>query len=1311
MENPLFKWSVRCLLINFYSSFFLLAGMSHAQGAYNYMVAYSGPAGFSQDSNSTIISFSKDAFTLASDGTSGTSFYFAAVATNCRYAVYNFSTRGVQPYSLKLLNYAIDMSPNAAGVSSSYFDFNVKSCTPGNIISFNDTAVTSTQYYLAARSDTGGINHQGYIAAISSSGSLSYPALQPQTAMAKNIMAVVPGTGLIVIAASSTIQVYAWTGSDSTLTSSTFSGIKTSAGISGANFILLDCASSTNCAAINVNIPSLVVLFDPTAASLNLTQYPSPIGVNIPIALIANPNVGYLLITNGNLHFFSLASLSYTNVVFQLAGASKIIAGSYSPDTNLIALAINSSAPFQANISILTFDTSTGATSMITSFIQPNWQVQTLQLMRSSQLLVVSYLDLVSLVAKVAVFVNSTCQSSLGSCLICQNASVCTFCSPAQVLDPSVGACAYDSSKASCPVNYFYSQAVGLCRTCSTTSGSYTYYNSSIGGPLGVDNACGACSNTCTCAGSSSNCLLCPASTYAFVLNGTCLTANQCLAAGAAINGSYCDYQCSPSCATCLMSSSILCQTCLSGQYWYPNNFTCSASCDTASGFFVKGTACMMCNLSLCAACQGSANSCLTCSLPAQMNANGVCVNTSCSQVGCNSCSGPTCYACAGNYSLAGGVCSPISNPGGSPSNSSNPLELLSVRYSDSLRCFVLMFSSEIRFSTNFRTSDIRLMLYSPSLYTSSQLNAVFLSNKYNTVDSALQAPNEYPSIVGIKIQGSVLYIDVAFRNQSASNASVGINFNHPIPIVAESDPNQNYTNYFAIVPGVSFFQTQFDLAVFTAKVVAKIVLGTSTSLMLVLSGAQAFSVLKILQSLDFYMFVNVDLPSNVITFLKISTQNIVTVVPNLFSYLAVTDANEERDQFNNYGVSVNIFNNIGQFMTLFFGCIVLRSVISLSAWLARIARNGRTSILDTLLLAFGLEYFYGLIESNNQDILLSLLISYFECHRLKHGSSSYRAIISVTVLLTICMSITYVFMLVKITLLRRTLVEESQLEEAGRNRWMFLLSDKKSKDGISGLFASYYCFLMIMRDVVLSALIYLMYYRPILLVAILLVIQAALTVAVFKYPPFTETYKNTDHKTTHTIYCMILVSLLVIGVLPQGEYLQEKYYYLGFFMIGIISLLLLVSFYHAGKVAYLRLKDALGAPQNEKLNSVMNLRSKSLSKQPFSQLANPMKSLPPKRIVHLTSETNHLENSNSPKYKSAASLNKPESRNVSRTGMYGNFKLSTLGNRFSTRNNTLLHKHKSLFSLDANGSNPKFPDKKFNPSESERELNSPGPS
>ena len=1149
MENPLFKWSVRCLLINFYSSFFLLASVARftASAAFNYQIAYIGYSLIPQDGYALISGFSSDAFTNSSDGTNNLSFYFAAVASNCRYAIYNFSMFTTGLPALSILNSAIDMSDSS--YPSSYFQMNIStasSCTPANIVTVNDTVQANQLYFLTARKDTGSTQSQGYIAAISGNGALYYPSQSTDTASLKNWIAAVPApSDYLVVASKGNLSLFSWNGTYSSLSTGSIQGpIGSGFHLLINSFTIGACASSSSCLVFENNLKFLMG-FNPGTSTASITFAVVYSSLNFMttalVDIIPILNVGYLVVNTTTVEFISISGYNGTLISpFNTFTGGTITKASFDSTANLLVLAITS--PAAKKLQMWTYSPGAASATPIQN-ITVNWVVTALAVMRSSKMITVGYKDLLTNVSKISIFLNSSCSSlGLSNCVNC-TATQCTLC--------AVG---YSVSGTGCSLNPTSSCAFGSFSAVNQTSclstcgaGNFTYYDQANGGPTGVDNACKTCTTGCTCVGASNNCHQCTSATdiYLNVSSGTCTACTN--SSNYFINGTYCDV-CDATCLSCVTGYPTRCLTC-------------------RNQYFLSGTTCLPCT----APCTGCVNSSMTCTACASglvdlntFTCPSVCPSSMCI-------SGGYCVACASIPSPSTNLSNQTGNLTTNQTDNQTNLPVqssvfvVSTVFDNSSCKVILEFSDLVKFNPQ-KSHTISMNLYDTSAYSYLQLNSSLSSmspeNAFANLPKAVDSPTEITSY----FKGSQFFISLQFGVDSVANHSLVVKFDSWCPLKSSSSDGC-YMPYFAVVPNITFWYSKLDQGLIAVKEQVGTAIAAASWTFLLLSGTQGLLVIKFMQTLDFYIFIDVFLPTNVVLFFQMITRSAITVIPNLCEYFVDSDANEERDQFNNYGVSVNIFNNIGQFITLIGGFAVLRLIISLSSYVIRKISKGS---LQFLVILLNMEFFYGLFESNNQDICLSLLIGFYALSRLHQRLLVHVLYLCFIIVLAATLGIIYLFVPLRIRRYLKLRQDGSHMDWMMKDPFKFWYDDKVHPPH---MFQAFYGYFILLKDVLLSYSTYLLYYQPLALIICLIIFQGHFNYILFKHPPFTVPYKNNQQYIIQTIYLILNLLYLVLIMLPIENY-SVRYYYIGFPIIGAVSVLILVAFYYSLKFSYINLKE-----------------------------------------------------------------------------------------------------------------------------------------
>jgi hypothetical protein len=408
--------------------------------------------------------------------------------------------------------------------------------------------------------------------------------------------------------------------------------------------------------------------------------------------------------------------------------------------------------------------------------------------------------------------------------------------------------------------------------------------------------------------------------------------------------------------------------------------------------------------------------------------------------------------------------------------------------------------------------------------------------------------------------------------------------------IESSSGSQAFYAPHFAIVEKVSVVSTAFDKDVAQMKGQATAAVSTATSSLMIASAPQAFVLMKIFQTLDFYVFLNILLPPNFVAFLDLMTSNIMELLPNFFENLAVNDAASEKEKFSEFGVQVNPFATLGPYFTSFVLIGGIKLIFIAIAWAIRKARKGKKSFMDPVNEALGMRFFYGLFESNNLELVLSIMVFVAEQDRLdmpvpaKVLTNSFVALLMLGILSVYGGMFWYV---------RRAAAKSNQetksldsadkkepesptttTPEKKKDLLEFLVIDKDLEK--CNFFQRNFSLIQLVKDIVFAGLLYIAYSSPLSILGVLSTVQIAFIVLVFKYRPFKLKRQNLQLIITQIVYGLLDVTMLVLATLPENGTEKIRYFGFGFTLIALVLSIFVVSFGFAGYEAYLTIKAAV---------------------------------------------------------------------------------------------------------------------------------------
>lgn len=472
-----------------------------------------------------------------------------------------------------------------------------------------------------------------------------------------------------------------------------------------------------------------------------------------------------------------------------------------------------------------------------------------------------------------------TCFGSATSCLIC---AAGLFMYP----DGSCGTCTeagyyqYNDGISRCaPCSMGCLQCSGSPTNCQVCDNDNQFYK-----VTGIPNYCALCNfqtsflegNTCTkcssncasCQNSASYCTSCPKNKFLYVRDNTCGDCKNEV-------GLYKDTKtdpnqplcspCLPECASC--SNTIICETCVEGQYLYSNK---SCSVCTAQNEAITGTSCVNCDSS-CLTCKGPLPiDCLTCSFEKYLNSQNECLQRN--------------YMAVESRSFAA--------------------DLMQASF---------LFNANIESTVGDLNAAAEVAIFAENSQTC--FSAANKSTSSLDTTPGLTKLEGY-SIDRLKISGKYLQATVK-ATQSIKDGTLVIRFKKIPSLQKLGDKNTIFREKTLVISPVNLVITALDGALDAASAPVSTAMTTMTTFIFLISIPQAFILMKVFQTIDFYVYVDCDYPSNFSKFLEIISKNIMDYVPNFLKELADEEGSPIYPRFSQFGQNVHVFYNLGPLFTL----------------------------------------------------------------------------------------------------------------------------------------------------------------------------------------------------------------------------------------------------------------------------------------------------------------------------------------------------------------------------------------------------------
>ena len=408
-------------------------------------------------------------------------------------------------------------------------------------------------------------------------------------------------------------------------------------------------------------------------------------------------------------------------------------------------------------------------------------------------------------------------------------------------------------------------------------------------------------------------------------------TCGPCTESGYFQSGLQC-LKCDSNCQEC-QSTRTHCTVCPPNKFMYPSS-TCGSCLEAGHYVDLVNQACPFC-LPTCATCT-SPDYCITCLPSLYLDLNSGCVT--CNEDRrykidgfCHSCHS-TCLTCNGSLDTNCLSCPLdrylISETGECKLKESIIVE--SSSFSIDMKQVLINFDTAVQSAAGATVEqDAEIMIYSTS-----DKSVVF--NTVNTSslsvplkDISKLGPIDSFKVVSIELKGNILKIKLDFTS-SIKAATFVIRFKSPALIHQIGNKRKVLIEQQIVVSPVDFIMTSLDAALQQAQAPVQTTVSTVTTAFFLLSIPQAFLLMKVFQTVDYYIYIDCDYPINFSKFLDIISKDVMDYLPNILERFADDDGDPLYPRFEAFGLNVHIFKNLGRIFTLVSGLLAIK----LLAWL-----------------------------------------------------------------------------------------------------------------------------------------------------------------------------------------------------------------------------------------------------------------------------------------------------------------------------------------------------------------------------------------
>lgn len=467
----------------------------------------------------------------------------------------------------------------------------------------------------------------------------------------------------------------------------------------------------------------------------------------------------------------------------------------------------------------------------------------------------------------------------------------------------------------------------------------------------------------------------------------------------------------------------------------------------------------------------------------------------------------------------------------------------------------------------------------------------------------ALHQVSSLTAVQGYSIS-SVRLLDDSIRikinaDETIKDGTFVLMFKSLPAVVSAENKTRVLQEFYLVTENVNIVVTGLDKALGASQAAATAAVATASSLLLIVALPQAFVLMKLFESIDFYIYIDGDYPPNFSKFLAILSQGLMDLMPNIFESLADEEGIPVQPKFEEFGLKVHAFHNLGKHYTV----AIIVTAIKLILWLAKLAfkRTKFRNVSSLINKKFGVEIFYGLVETFHLDLVLATLIHIVQRDKLNAGKIGLNYFVIVLLALqSLALLGLYIFMIYKVMRLSASYAKFVVLKvsEMKDEKWRFLLEDKVPR---GNFFQKNFNVINLMKDILFTFLLFFAYSSPLAVIILIMIAHIGLSVVTLITPPFIIAWQNRLAKINAVLYVLLDIFLVATVATADGKSPAEKrYFFLGYPLIIVVLLMLLAN---VGFSMYYSFKDAIARfkkwREKRAKNKIASVNNQSLELEP----------------------------------------------------------------------------------------------------------------
>lgn len=251
-------------------------------------------------------------------------------------------------------------------------------------------------------------------------------------------------------------------------------------------------------------------------------------------------------------------------------------------------------------------------------------------------------------------------------------------------------------------------------------------------------------------------------------------------------------------------------------------------------------------------------------------------------------------------------------------------LAVQETRFEADLQLITISFGQDIMWSKEVKPEDYTLAFFSDS---GSRVLEVFSPESTRPISDYEGLNQIKPAeIKSVSIRSNTLRIQLKITQTVESGTSVLI-LPAKYKIQKVGDPSVAiYVRAIEISP-INYIITDMEKAMEQAQKPVSTAVTTITTLLLIISIPQAFVLMKVFQTIDYYIYIDCIYPTNFSAFLQMISKDLLGMIPNIFTFMADDEGKPVYNRFEQFGLNIHFLLNVGVHLSLLMALGILKMI------------------------------------------------------------------------------------------------------------------------------------------------------------------------------------------------------------------------------------------------------------------------------------------------------------------------------------------------------------------------------------------------